>query len=198
MGEIPVHRVPAWQAWASGLLLVAGVLHLTMLPAHLAEARGTGIYFLAIGTAQVVWACVALFRPSRLSARVGLALLAVAPAALWLLTRIFRSPWGTGPEPMDFVSLATVGLQISVATLLVRARAGLSSQDATTPGLARRTLTVLVIVGIALGAASYGGAMAAEASIPWLGEGETPHHAESTGEALDGPSSPAHDDGHGP
>ena len=193
---LAVQRVPAWQAWASGLLLVAGILHLTMLNAHLAEARGMGLYFLAIGAGQVVWACLALFRPSQLTARVGLAMLAIAPVALWILTRVFRSPWGIGPEPVDFVSVATALIELAVAVVLVRARAGLDATDAAVPRLARRTIAVLVVVGVALGAASYGGAMAAEASIPWLGEGEASHHDAMEGDATGLDGEPVADDGH--
>lgn len=193
---LAVQRVSAWQAWASGLLLVAGILHLTMLNAHLAEARGMGLYFLAVGAGQVVWACLALFRPSQLTARVGLAMLAIAPVALWILTRMFRSPWGIGPEPVDFVSAATAIVELAVAVVLVRARAGLNATDAAVPHMARRTITVLVVVGVALGAASYGGAMAAEASIPWLGEGEASHH-DAMGNGTAAPEgNPVAADGH--
>lgn len=185
---LAVQRVPGWQAWASGLVLVAGILHLTMLNAHLAQARGMGLYFLAIGAAQVIWACVALFRPGQLSARMGLAMLAIAPVALWALTRLFRSPWGDAPEPVDFVSVSTVILELAAAVVLIRARAGLSPQDAANPHLARRTITVLVAIGVAFGAVSYGGAMAAEASIPWLGEGEAGHHAAEAGDGLEAES----------
>ena len=197
MDAVSVERVPAWQAWASGLILVSGILHLTMLNAHLAQARGTGAYFLVMGAAQVIWSCVALFRPTQLASRVGLALLAVAPVALWIMTRMFRSPWGLGPEPVDFVSVATAALELAAAVVLVRARAGVHASDLTTPGLARRTVTMLVVLGMALGAASYGGAMAAEASIPWLGEGEGSHHAgASVSGAVNETAEPV-GDGHG-
>jgi hypothetical protein len=196
MEAVTVERVPAWQAWTSGLILVAGILHLTMLNAHLEQARGMGGYFLVMGAGQVVWSCVALFRPTQLASRVGLALLAVAPVALWLLTRLFRSPWGIGPEPLDFVSIATVMLQLAAAVVLIRARAGVHATDLATPGLARRTVTVLVVIGIALGAASYGGAIAAEASIPWLGEGEASHHAESSDSSAAGEAGEPAGDGH--
>ncbi|MFA5943534.1 MAG: hypothetical protein WC876_03605 [Candidatus Thermoplasmatota archaeon] len=193
---LAVERVPQWSAWSSGMLLVAGILHLTMLNAHLQQARGMGLYFLAVGAAQVIWACLALFRPSQLASRVGLALLAVAPVALWALTRLFRSPWGIGPEPVDFVSVSTVLLELAAAIVLVRGRAGLSATDAASPRLARRTITVLVVIGLALGAASYGGAIAAEASIPWLGEGESGHHDEAQGESLQAEEPLPADDGH--
>jgi hypothetical protein len=186
-------EVSSWSAGAAGLVLVAGVLHLTALPAHLQEARGTGFYFFAVGAAQVVWAGLFLTRPTRGRARFGLSMLAVAPVALWVLTRVFRSPWSGGPEPLDFVSVATVILQIGAAAVLLGARLGRPTADG-----ARQALTgavvVLVVLGLAAGAASYGGAIAAEASIPWLGEPEADHHESS--EEPPGTESPSDEDHH--
>lgn len=171
---------PAWAVWSAGFLLVAGILHLTALPAHAGQARGLGLFFLVLGAAQVIWACVSLFRSSRLGARIGLALLSVAPVVLWVLTRTLRAPWSISPEPVDLVGLGTVVLQIAAAIALAAGRAGLKAEDIANATTARRALVVFVAIGIALGAVGYAGAIAAEASIPWLGEAEESHHGGET------------------
>ena len=184
---------PTWALWSGGFLLVAGILHLTALPAHAGQARGLGLFFLVLGAAQVIWACVTLFRSSRLGARLGLALLSVAPVVLWVLTRTLRAPWSNAAEPMDLVSIGTVILEVAAAIALAAGRAGLKPEDVANPATARRALIVFVVIGIAFGAVGYAGAIAAEASIPWLGEAEESHHG---GEAAGEPESidAGHDD----
>lgn len=191
MDSVALPQPPRWAVWSSGFLLVAGILHLTALPAHAEQARGLGLFFLGLGAAQVVWACLTLFRSTQLGARIGLALLAVAPVALWVLTRTLRAPWSTAPEPVDIVGLGTALMELGAAVAMFLGRAGVSAADHATPALARRTLVVFVAIGIAFGAVGYGGALAAEVTVPWLGEPEASHHGES--EALDGEAA-AHDD----
>ena len=168
---------PRWAVWSAGLLLVAGILHLTALPSHASQARGLGLFFLALGAAQVLWACTTLFRSTHRSARIGLALLAVAPAALWLATRVLRAPWSASPEPIDVIGLGTTLLEVSAAAVLAAGRAGLHAEDGADPSLARRAAVVFIAVGLAFGAVAYAGGLAAEAAVPWLGEAED-HHDE--------------------
>lgn len=184
---------PTWAVWSAGFLLVAGILHLTALPAHAGQARGLALFFLVLGAAQVIWACVTLFRSSRLGARLGLALLSVAPVVLWVLTRTLRAPWSDAAEPMDLVSIGTVILEVAAAITLAAGRAGLKPEDVANPTTARRALIVFVAIGIAFGAVGYAGAIAAEATIPWLGQVDESHHG---GEAASEPESigAAHDE----
>lgn len=192
MTDAPLAATPRWTVWSAGFLLVAGILHLTALPAHAQVAHGLGLFFLALGAAQVVWACLALFRPSQLGARVGLAVLAVAPVVLWALTRTLRAPWSDHAEPLDILGVGTVVLEAAAAIVMVAGRAGVNAADQASPSIARRTVIVFVAVGVLLGAASYGGAMAAEASVPWLGVGEDSHHA--AGESASTDADGAHED----
>jgi hypothetical protein len=184
--QVALPQPPRWAVWSSGFLLVAGILHLTALPAHAEQARGLGLFFLGLGAAQVVWACLTLFRSTQLGARIGLAMLSVAPVVLWVLTRTLRAPWSAAPEPVDILSLGTVVLQLAAAVAMVLGRAGVSVTDQGAPSMARRTLVVFVAIGIAFGAVGYAGALAAEVTVPWLGEPEESHHGDGAGTALEG------------
>jgi len=164
--------VPRWTTWTAAFVLVAGMLHLAMLPAHLAEARGVGLYFLAMGGAQVVWGCLFLLKPTTSLARGGLILLTAAPVALWILTRTLRAPWGAGPEALDVTSLATTVLEASAAVVLVFARLG---QGERKPEARRFGVAAFLVLGLLVGGASYGAGMVAEVTVPWLGEPETSH-----------------------
>ncbi|MEK6986223.1 MAG: hypothetical protein AABX89_07565 [Candidatus Thermoplasmatota archaeon] len=185
-----VREIPAWSTAVAGLVVVAGILHLTVLQDHLAEARGAGLFFLAIGALQVIWGARFLLRPSARAAALGLAALAIAPAVLWFITRIFRSPWSGGPEAMDTLGVATMSLEVLAAVILVAARLGRSSAPSPT---VRRAAIVLVLTGVLLGVGGYASAMAAEATVPWLGEPDVGHAHGSMPETE---SMPPTSDGH--
>ena len=87
------------RAIVPGLALLsagAGTLHLSLVAEHLHEARAFGVFFLASGIAQLVWAVLAsggVNRRAVLVACIGNA----AIVALWLISRTSGVP--IGPEP---------------------------------------------------------------------------------------------------
>lgn len=179
-------------AWVAGLMLAAGLLHLTVLQSHLQEALGLGLFFCTLGVAQAAWSVLYAIEPTRRAARIGFALLAVGPLALWAFTRVLRAPWSTGPEGYDLISLATVAIQVVVGVLLVPNLAG--STNAARP-VRRATLaatSVLLAIGLLAGAAAYGSAIVAEETLPLLGEGQD-HHGASTAAASDHGAEASHD-----
>jgi hypothetical protein len=177
------------QAWpvglSAGLLLVAGIIHLVLVPQHLAEARGTGLYFCLVGAAQVIWALLFVLRPTRPLALVGLVAMAAHPIVLYAMTRILPAPFVGAPEHPDLIGIVTVVLEIlAVAPFAVF----LSRMAAPSAGSAKRTavaVTVALLAGAALGAGLYGAGVAAENVFPWLEEGEAPHgHGATDHDAM--------------
>jgi hypothetical protein len=87
------------RAIVPGLALLsagAGIIHLSLVSEHMHEARAFGVFFLASGIAQLVWAVLAsgaLNRRALLIACVGNA----AIVALWVVSRTSGLP--IGPEP---------------------------------------------------------------------------------------------------
>lgn len=190
-----LREIPRWSTLAAGLIASAGILHLVMLPSHLESARGTGLFFFVIGAGQIVWSCLFLMHPTPLLRRIGIVVLTAAPVGLWLLTRLFRSPWGTGPEAADFSSVGTVILQLAAGFVLTAA-----TRRDSTPNVApiAKRAVVLVAVGLLLGGVAYGGALAAEATIPWLGEPEVSHHEMTMAPEAGNPADPeSQPHGHG-
>lgn len=193
---------------AAGLLAVAGIIHLVVLPQHLEQARGIGLYFCAIGAAQVVWALVFALRPTRRLAWLGLMALAVQPLALYALTRVVRQPFGDGAEAVDLIGVVTGLIELAAlapfALCLARTRpAGVSRGRGVAIPLA-----LALVAGLAFGGALYGTGLVAEDLVPWLDEPELPHMHDHAAEAaaenapLDAGadpaagSPPAHDHGH--
>ena len=154
-------------AVAAGLMLAAGILHLLLVDEHLAHARGAGLFFLAVGTAQVVWAVLYLRHPGGRLARAGLAALVVAPTVLYVVTRLWRAPWSAGPEAVDVVGLATQAVQLSAGATLWPWRPS-------APSVSVRRASAALGVGLLLAGGAYGGALAAE-EVDWLSGAEAAH-----------------------
>lgn len=185
--------------WAAGLLAVAGIIHLVLLPGHLEEARGIGLYFCLVGGAQVVWALLFALRPTRRLAWAGVVALVVQPIAVYVLTRVVRQPFGDHAEGVDFIGVLTGLMEVAalapLAAYLSRTRpAGVSARAGVVVPLA-----VGIVLGIAFGAALYGAGLVAEDLVPWLDEPEEPHtHGHAAAPAGDGAATglPAGSDGH--
>ncbi len=161
--------------FAGGTLLVAGIIHLMVVEAHLTHARGTGLFFLGMGAAQVVWAVMFIRQPTWNMARFGLPFLAIAPTILYVVTRVVRAPWSEFPEHVDTLGVATVAFQLLAAAALTNTLwARLGKQLAAAAG-----------VGLLAGATMYGGALAVE-DVAWLADAEVPHVHGDDGEHAGG------------
>lgn len=174
--------------WAAGLLAVAGIIHLVLLPGHLEQARGIGLYFCVVGGAQVVWAILYLLRPTRLTAGIGLAALVVQPLAVYVLTRALRQPFGDHAESVDLIGILTGLLE---AAALVPLALHLARTKAPGQTMARGVavpLAVAIVAGLVFGGALYGLGLAAEELVPWLDEPEAPHAHEATASVAEGGS----------
>ncbi|MHB1260669.1 MAG: hypothetical protein ACYC2H_03025 [Thermoplasmatota archaeon] len=168
---------------AAGLLAVAGIIHLVLLPQHLEEARGIGLYFCAIGAAQVIWALLYVLRPTRSLAWLGAMGLAVQPVVVYVMTRILRQPFGTGTEPVDLIGIVTGIMELGA---LLPFAVHLSSTRPTEVSVGRGVavpLALALVAGLVFGVALYGAGLVAEDLVPWLDEPESPHmhagHAEA-------------------
>jgi FtsP/CotA-like multicopper oxidase with cupredoxin domain len=88
-------------------VLAAGLIHLAVAPEHLRENVPFGVFFVAVGSAQIVLAVELASRPTR-----RLALLIAASSAmligLWLVSRTVGLPIGPNPGQPEDVSLTDV------------------------------------------------------------------------------------------
>lgn len=172
--------------WAAGLLAVAGIIHLVLLPGHLGEARGIGLYFCAIGAAQVVWSLLFALRATRRLAWVGLVALAVQPLGVYVLTRLVRQPFGDHAEDVDLIGIVTGVMELASIVPFAVYLAGTRPAGQT----ALRGVAVPLALGIAAGlvfaGAVYGIGLVMEDLVPWLDEPEAPHgHEHAAASALD-------------
>lgn len=163
-------RIDTIQNAAAGMILVAGLIHMILVHPHIVEARGSGLFFLAIGGAQVFWAVLYLKQPDERFETIGILAMTVAPTVLFFITRIWRAPFGSGPEAIDTLGLATVLLQMGAFLMLLRIAKHRHEKPATRA----------VAIGIAAGLLLYVGGVAAE-GVHILAEPEAPHSHDDGG-----------------
>ena len=171
-----------WQLiGAAALVMGAGALHFVYAPIHLAEARGQGIFFLMLGFAQLGWGAAVLRNPSPRSYLVGMTMVTVMPSVLYAVTRYIAAPFGDEPEGVDIIGASTFLGETLGAMLLawhgIRHGIQWRSPDVGPVPLA----VILVVAGLVAAGASFGVGLAAEATIPWLDEGETTGHGTAAG-----------------
>lgn len=181
---------------AATFVLGAGVLHLVLAPAHLAEARAQGIFFIALGIGQLGWGAVFMRNPSPRAYVFGLALATVMPAGLYVVTRFVPAPFALEAEDFDIIGVATLAAEMLATTLLAvhGVRAGVAWRR---PTIRPAALAVsLIVIGAGAAGAMYGVGIAVEPVAPWLGEGEgvhAEHGAEESGHAHAAVIRPAFD-----
>lgn len=94
----------------------AAVIHGAVVPTHWHEWRLAGVFFVALGLAQLLWAIAVLGRPTRLLLAAGI-VLNISAIALWSLSRTVGAPLGPHAgvaETVGAADLCALLLQIYV------------------------------------------------------------------------------------
>src|SRR6266851_2440526 len=92
---------------AAMLTLGAAFIHLAVAPAHLREYLPFGVFFLAVGCAQIVLAVEVVSRPTRRLA-LAMAIGSAALVALWYVSRTVGLPIGPTPGLAEDTGLTDV------------------------------------------------------------------------------------------
>ena len=109
--------------WVVAALLVgAGMVHLVMAPAHLAESTVEGVGFLVAGWLQLALAVVVVLRPSRWVA-IAVIVVSVACLAAWAVSRTTGFPFGAHAGHAESVTTVD-GLTVLMEYLRDRGRGG--------------------------------------------------------------------------
>jgi hypothetical protein len=184
---------PATNLWitrgAALSLLIAGVIHLAILPHHWAHTPAHGIFMGIIGVAEITWGVAFWLKPSSRLAMVGV-VIAIGCITLWGITRLLPAPYGHGPEEVDASGIITKTLE-SITTLSLIG----TIYTLTSPKIGRRvgrTVLVVIVLAIFSGFGLYGAARASEPLFPQLMASEIQEHEEAEkGQEHEEPHSPA-------
>jgi len=187
-------------AWSAVATILAGVIHLWIVPEHLEHAPAHGILFLIVGIAQIIWGIAVWRRPSIKLYYVGV-LMAGWLIVLYGITRWLPAPFGHGPESIQTIDLICKfceGLaMVSLAILIFQGAVFNAGRK-----MAWRAMGLIILVSFIAAFTTYSAAIAAEPLLPSLsGQAEENHHNEGATETEDHPHdestpTPEHDDGH--
>lgn len=170
---------PGLVAGAAGLMVVAGLTHLVIVPIHWAHAPAHGLFFVLMGLAQIAWGIAFWRKPSIALYRVGV-ILAGGLITLWIITRLLPAPFEHEPGPIDIFGIICKAAEfLGIAMLVTIVVAGATSREMRLS--AWRMVGVLVLVAIVSGWAAYGFGYTIEPALPWLGGGGG-HHQEQPGQ----------------
>lgn len=165
-------RADVARCWAGFSSLGAGLVHLAVVHEHVEEWWVYGVFFAAVGMAQILWALGALARDRAPFLRLMIAS-NIGLIALWGATRTVGLPIGPEtwtPEAAGRADVLSVLLQLSTALLLV-----VASRNPRIPARAasRRRLGVGRVVAL-----MFAGALAVSAiTTPALAATESGQHS---------------------
>lgn len=160
-------RSPGDLDWQLRRLLAAGlvgaaVIHLAVVPEHLAEWPAAGAFFVLLSLAEVATAAAVLLRPGRASLVLAAATSA-GPLLVWAWSRAWGLPFGPDPsvpEPIGLPDGAAVLLEVAalaLALVLLRRAPALAGRPRSSEHLGHLTfMAVAAVTVIALAATQPG------------------------------------------
>jgi len=165
-------------------IALTGMVHLIIAPQHFSHAPAHGLFFGALGLAQLIWAGLFWREPNRPLYDIGMSL-SGGIILLWLLTELAVAPFSDHAHPVDW-SLIVTKLSETVALL------SLMGLTMPTKKVLAEGLALAVIASLAL----WGSGLALQQVAPQLGQGSAPHehnaaetapHEHNTAETTPGP-----------
>ena len=153
-------------------LAISGAVHLFIAPAQGSHAAAHGIFFSALGAAQLTWAIAFWRAPSvgrPLLAWIGIALSA-GMISLWMLTQL-ASPFELEPHAIDQTLLTAKGFE-TIAFIGLTAYLGHLLEFGGVKTFVSRILVTSLAFGVLVGFSAWGVANIAEAMFPELGHVE--------------------------
>ena len=154
---------------AAGLVGSAGI-HAAVVPDHLVEWGAAGVFFIALGAAEVAAAALLLTRPHP-KVLLTAAAISAGPLGLWLYSRTLGIPFGPGagvPEPIGLADIAATVLE--TATLLLALALLRANQWAQRPPASAHVRSLALVGVLAITAIGLAGS-----GLPWLDDFGTPN-----------------------
>lgn len=163
--------------WSAAMTVLAGVIHIWIVPQHWEHAPAHGLLFLIVGIVQILWGIAVWKQPSTRLYYIGV-LMAGWLIVLYAITRWLPAPFGHGgPEAMDTIGLVCKLCEIlGMVSLVLLIFQGLALKAGRF--IAWRAVALIVVLSFVSGFATYGLALAAEPVFPQLSSPAEEHHHE--------------------
>ena len=161
------------------MIVLAGIIHLWIIPEHWAHAPAHGLFFLLVGIIQIIWGIAVWRNPSTRLYYIGV-IMAGWLIVLYGITRWLPAPFGHGPESIRMIDVACKLCEgLAMITLAILIFQGLILQAGQL--IAWRRIAFIALFSILAGFLTYGVARAAEPIFPSLSTpAEAHHHDENT------------------
>lgn len=163
--------------WSAVMSILAGIIHLVLVPRHIEHAPAHGLFFLVVGLAQMIWGIMAWRQPAFRLYYIG-AVMAGWLIFLYGVTRWLPAPFSHGPEAIETIDIVCKLCEgIGMISLLILIFQGLVFHASRFT--AWRTISAILLISFLAAFVTYGVARAAEPILPWLaGRVEEHHHDE--------------------
>jgi hypothetical protein len=164
--------------WSAVMSIIAGIIHLVLVPGHVEHAPAHGLFFLLVGLAQIVWGIIVWRQPTLKLYYIG-AVMAGWLIVLYGVTRWLPAPFSHGPEGIETIDIVCKLCEgVGMISLLIVIFQGLVFHASRFK--AWKTISLILLISFLAAFATYGAARAAEPILPWLaGPVEEHHHDES-------------------
>jgi hypothetical protein len=163
---------------STALTVLAGIIHLLLVPRHMEHAPAHGLFFLLVGLMQIIWGVMIWRQPSLQLYYIG-AIMAGWLLILYGVTRLLPAPFSHGPEAIETIDIVCKFCEgVGMISLLILIFQGLVFHAGRFN--ARRAVALILLISFLAGFGTYGIARAAEPVLPGLvGPMEEHHHDES-------------------
>ena len=160
------------------MTILAGIIHLVLVSAHMEHAPAHGLFFLFVGIAQIIWGVKVWRQPSLKLYYIG-AITAGWLIILYAVTRLLPAPFSHTPEAIETIDMVCKFCEaLGMLSLLILIFQGLLLHAGRLH--AWRAISLILVVSILAGFVTYGIARATEPILPWLAApAEGHHHDES-------------------
>lgn len=166
------------------MTVLAGIIHIWIVPQHWEHAPAHGLLFLIVGIVQIIWGIAVWRQPSTRLYYVGV-LMAGWLIVLYVITRLLPAPFGHGgPEAMDTIGLICKLCEVlGMFSLVVLIFQGLTLKAGRF--IAWRAVALIMLLSFISGFATYGIALAAEPVFPKLSSAADEHHHDESEPATE-------------
>ncbi|HKY55750.1 MAG TPA: hypothetical protein VJM08_15640, partial [Anaerolineales bacterium] len=141
------------------MTMLAGMIHLWIIPEHWVHAPAHSVFFLLIGIIQIVWGIAVGRRPSTRLYYIGV-IMAGTLIVLYAIIRWLPAPFGHGPEIIQIIDVACKLCEgLAMITLAILIFQGLVLNRG--QSIAWRAIATIVLLSVIAGFFTYGVARAA-------------------------------------
>ncbi len=116
--NLRTNKATSYRFVVLALAVSAGIIHLLLIPEHLAESTEAAIFFAVLGVAQIAFGILFVLQPTKKLVIIGM-IGNMGSIILYWITRLASLPEPFGTEDIDAVGIVTKIIEISLVAVLI-------------------------------------------------------------------------------